>query len=176
MTDTQLPLFDVTASVTANLPPVGSESDSSSPCKSVIPPAAPWTALEVDTPASGYLSEDLSRLPIRAITSPDDNKSDPNIETGTYGLFSTCERGMRAGIVNNKAQVIVFLCRGGNERAVAGYYHTWLGQPKGFGIQRSLTTPLRPTLSILATHLFQSLIYLNRLSQQQGAGSDCLNG
>ena len=29
---------------------------------------------------------------------------------------------MRAGIVKNKAQFIVFLCRRGNERAVAGYY------------------------------------------------------
>ena len=80
----------------------------------------------MDTPATGYLSvylsEDLSRLPIRAITRPDDNKSDPNIETGTYGLFSTCERGMRAGVVKNKAQFIVFLCRRGNKRVVAGYY------------------------------------------------------
>ena len=80
----------------------------------------------METPATGYLSvylsEDLSGLPIRAITLPNDNKSDPNIETGTYGLFSTCERGMRAGIVNNKAQFIIFLSRRGKERVVAGYY------------------------------------------------------
>ena len=91
-----------------------------------MPPAAPWTTLEVDTPPIGYLSvylsEDLSSLPIRAITLPHDNKSDPNLETGTYGLFSTCERGMRAGIVNNKAQFIIFLSRRGRERVVAGYY------------------------------------------------------
>ena len=78
------------------------------------------------TPATGYLSvylsEDLSKLPIRAITRPYDNKSDPNIETGTYGLFSTCERGMRAGIVNNKARFIIFLSKRGEERVVAGYY------------------------------------------------------
>ena len=126
LTSTQLHLIDETASVTANLPAEKQESNSSCPYKPVIPPAAPWTALEVDTQATGYLSvylsEDLSRLPIRAITRPDDNKSDPNIETGTYGLFSTCERGMRAGIVRNKAQFIVFLCRRGNERVVAGYY------------------------------------------------------
>ena len=82
--------------------------------------------MEVDTPPTGYLSvylsEDLSGLPIRAITLPNDNKSDPNLETGTYGLFSTCERGMRAGIVNNKAQFIVFLTKRGKERVVAGYY------------------------------------------------------
>ena len=126
LTGTQLQLFDDTESVTANLPAEGDISDFSCLCKPVIPPAAPWTALEVDTPATGYLSvylsEDLSRLPIRAITRPNNNKSDPNIETGTYGLFSTCERGMRAGIVKNKAQFIVFLCRRGNERVVAGYY------------------------------------------------------
>ena len=101
LTSTQLSLFDVTAPVSVNLPTGGGESDSSYPSKPVMPPAAPWTALEVNTPATGYLSvylsEDLSRLPIRAITRPYDNKSDPNIETGTYGLFSTCERAMRAG-------------------------------------------------------------------------------
>ncbi|MCY4417278.1 MAG: hypothetical protein OXE87_13365 [Chloroflexi bacterium] len=83
--------------------------------------------MEVDTPATGYLSvylsEDLSKLPIRAITKPNDNKSDPNIETRTYGLFSTCERGMRAGIVNNRAQFIIFLCKKGKERVVSGFYH-----------------------------------------------------
>ena len=92
----------------------------------ISPPAAPWTELEVDTPATGYLSvylsEDLSGLPIRAITRPNDNKSDPNLETGSYGLFSTCERGMRAGIVNNRARFIIFLSKRGEERVVAGYY------------------------------------------------------
>ena len=92
----------------------------------ISPPATPWTELEIDTPATGYLSvylsEDLSGLPIRAITRPNDNKSDPNLETGTYGLFSTCERGMRAGIVNNRAQFIIFLSKRGEERVVAGYY------------------------------------------------------
>ena len=126
LTSTQLPLFDDAASLTANLPVLWEESDSPYPSEPVIPPAAPWTTLEVDTPATGYLSvylsEDLSGLPIRAITLPNDNKSDPNFETGTYGLFSTCERGMRAGIVNNKAHFIIFLSKRGEERVVAGYY------------------------------------------------------
>ena len=126
LTGTQLHLFDNTASLITNLSVGGKEPDSSYDCKPVIPPAAPWTELEVETPSTGYLSvylsEDLSRLPIRAITCPNDNKSDSNIETGTYGLFSTCERGMRARIVKNKAQLIVFLCRKGNERVVAEYY------------------------------------------------------
>lgn len=126
MTSTQPPLFDDAAPLSANLPVLWEESASPYPSEPVIPPAAPWTTLEVDTPATGYLSvylsEDLSGLPIRAITLPNDNKSDPNIETGTYGLFSTCERGMRAGIVNNKAQFIIFLSKRGEERVVAGYY------------------------------------------------------
>lgn len=102
------------------------EAESQCRIEPVFPPAAPWTELKVDAPATGYLSvylsEDLSKLPIRAITRPHDNKSDPNVETGTYGLFSTCERGMRAGIVKNKAQFILFLCRRGNQRVVSGYY------------------------------------------------------
>ena len=126
MTTTQLHLFDDAASRTATLPTGRGESDSFHVSEPVIPPAAPWTTLEVDTPATGYLSvylsEDLSGLPIRALTLPNDNKSDPNLETGTYGLFSTCERGMRAGIFNNKAQFIIFLTRRGKERVVAGYY------------------------------------------------------
>ena len=106
LTSTQLHLFDETACVAAIQSAEREESDSSYANVPVMPPATPWTALEVDTPAIGYLSvylsEDLSKLPIRAIAKPYDNKSDPNIETGTYGLFSTCERGMRAGIVKNE--------------------------------------------------------------------------
>lgn len=90
------------------------------------PPAAPWTPLWPNQPATGYLSvylaEDLSRLPVRHITRPNDNKSDPNIETATYGLFSTCERQMRAGIVKNGIQFIIFMCRWGQGRAITGYY------------------------------------------------------
>ena len=126
LTGNQLRLFDGATSTVANLLDGGVDSGSSYLRESVIPPAAPWTELEVDTPATGYLSvylsEDLSGLPIRAITRPNDNKSDPNIETGTYGLFSTCERGMRAGVVKNKAQYIIFLCNRGNGRVVTGYY------------------------------------------------------
>ena len=93
---------------------------------SVKPPAAPWSPLRVDRPATGYLSmylaDDLSRLPVRHITRPRDNKSDPNIETGTYGLFSTCEHQMRSGVVNGGAQYIIFMCRWGGRRVVSGYY------------------------------------------------------
>ena len=126
MTSTQLHLFDDAVPVESYLSAGRGKAESLSGFEPIFPPAAPWTELEADTPATGYLSvylsDDLSKLPIRAITRPNDNKSDPNIETMTYGLFSTCERGMRAGIVKNKAQFIIFLCRRGNERVVAGYY------------------------------------------------------
>ena len=92
----------------------------------VQPPSAPWSALSVKTPPLGYLSfyysDALSALPVRDITRPRDNKSDPNIETGTYGLFSTCERKMRAGIVGGGYQYIIFVCRKSGRRVVAGYY------------------------------------------------------
>ena len=127
LTGTQLHLFDEAVPAASCVSSGREKAESKCGLEPLPPPAAPWTELEVDTPATGYLSvylsEDLSGLPIRAITRPNDNKSDPNIETGTYGLFSTCERGMRAGIVNNKAQFIIFLSKRGEERVVAGYYH-----------------------------------------------------
>ena len=108
---------------------------------SVEPPAAPWSPLRLASPATGYLSvyyaDDLARLPVRQITRPRDNKSDPNIETGTYGLFSTCERGMRSGIVEAGAQYIFFICRWGDQRVVSGYYRlAW----KAPGTLHSATT------------------------------------
>ena len=126
LTGGQIHLFDDTVSEGDHVAAGKEKTGSSCSFQSIFPPAAPWTELKATTPATGYLSvylsEDLSKLPIRAITRPNDNKSDPNIETGTYGLFSTCERGMRAGIVNNKAKFIVFLTKRGKERVVAGYY------------------------------------------------------
>ena len=91
------------------------------------PPSHPW--LPLPDKGAGYLSvyfsEPLARWPVREITRPGDNKSDPNIETGTYGLFSTCEPGMRNRIVQDGAATIFFLTthkpRAG--RVLAGYYH-----------------------------------------------------
>ena len=100
---------------------------------SVKPPALPWSPLRTIQPATGYLSmylaDNLSRLPVRHITRPKDNKSDPNIETGTYGLFSTCERQMRSGIVKRGAQYIIFMCRWDGRRVISGYYRlAWKAQ------------------------------------------------
>ncbi len=112
----------------------------SSSLSSSAPPGAPWQPLKDH--GSGYLSvylnEPLARWPIREVTRPSDNKSDPNIETGTYGLFSTCEPSMRRIIVSTGAATIVFMTsRPGAGRLVAGYYHVgWFaegsrGQEKG---------------------------------------------
>lgn len=92
----------------------------------VMPPAYPWSPLSYKNPEMGhlsiYLADGLSRLPVRYITKPHDNKSDPNIETGTYGLFSTCERQMRASIVKEGSRYIFFICNRSSKRVVAGYY------------------------------------------------------
>jgi len=102
----------------------------------VIPPNPPWRELYPATPLEGYLSyylsDDLSRLPVRAVTLVRNNKADPNLETKTYGLFSTCGHGMRASIVKHRYGVIFFLTRRGGRRVLTGYYRLrWytLGAP-----------------------------------------------
>lgn len=91
------------------------------------PPHLPWHAFDHDEVAPGYvsyyLSDDLARWPVRAITRVKDNKSDPNLETGTYGLFSTCEQKMRSGIVKGNASHIFFVTRTRNSgRHLTGMY------------------------------------------------------
>jgi hypothetical protein len=82
---------------------------------------------------SVYLSEPLARYPIRHVSKPADNKSDPNIETGTYGLFSTCERTMRGKLVREGRRWIFFLTKhAGKERRLAGYYEIgWYAEGAG---------------------------------------------
>lgn len=94
---------------------------------SVVPPAPPWLELNSPPTAGGYLSiyysDDLSRLPVRWVTKPGDNKSDPNLETLTYGLFSTCSPGMRSGVVRRRSSYLFFATMRRGERVVTGYYH-----------------------------------------------------
>jgi hypothetical protein len=60
---------------------------------------------------------------VRDVTRPGDNKSDPNFETGTFGLFSTCERSMRSGVYRRQAGRLFFLTsHKGRPRAVTGFY------------------------------------------------------
>jgi hypothetical protein len=94
------------------------------------PPRAPWIPLTDSGRGylSVYYSEPLARYPIREITRPADNKSDPNIETLTYGLFSTCERSMRNCIVRDGVSTLFFVTtparglRAVAGRAITGYY------------------------------------------------------
>lgn len=80
-----------------------------------------------------YLSEPLARYPIRHVTRPADNKSDPNIETATYGLFSTCEQQMRAKVVREGLPYLFFVTTHANRsRALTGYYDlAWYAESTG---------------------------------------------
>lgn len=91
------------------------------------PPSPPWRDLPDPSPPvaylSIYLSDDLARLPVRAVTLPGNNKSDPNLETLTYGVFSTCEPRLRAGAVVRGARLLLFATNHrGHGRALTGYY------------------------------------------------------
>jgi len=92
----------------------------------VRPPKAPWLPIEPEDKSGGalsfYYSDTNSNLPVREVTRTDDNKSDPNLETMTYGLFSTCERGMRKGIVTRGIQYLFFCTNRGGIRVLTGYY------------------------------------------------------
>jgi hypothetical protein len=94
---------------------------------SVKPPNPPWIplVLAVDAPAvlSFYYSDPQSHIPVREVTRPDDNKADPNLETMSYGLFSTCERGMRAGVVKRGIELLFFCTgRASGVRVLTGFY------------------------------------------------------
>jgi hypothetical protein len=95
--------------------------------KSIAPPNPLWLELKSPEDAAGYLSiyysDDLSSLPVRWITKPGDNKSDPNLETLTYGLFSTCAPGLRAGAVKRRSQYLFFATNRKGTRVLTGYYH-----------------------------------------------------
>ena len=90
------------------------------------PPHEPWRKLKPKESAGGflsyYISDDLSPIAVRGVTLPANNKSDPNLETGTYGLFSICGHGMRASIVSRGCPIIVFLTRRSGRRVLTGYY------------------------------------------------------
>src|SRR5688572_1746046 len=90
------------------------------------PPARPWRELNPLLAAGGYLSyyysDVLSPVPVRGVTLPANNKSDPNVETLTYGLFSTCGHSMRASIVANRVPYIFFVTNRGGQRILTGYY------------------------------------------------------
>jgi len=99
----------------------------------IVPPNPPWIALNITKESGGYLSiyysEDLSPLPIRWVTKLGDHKSDPNLETLTYGLFSICGPKMRSGVVNRNSEYLFFATARNGERVLSGYYHLgWYAQ------------------------------------------------
>lgn len=101
--------------------------DNPPPEAHVRPPSAPWEELVPVEPQRGHLSfyysDPLSKYAVRHVTRRNDNKSDPNLETMTYGLFSTCELDMRVGIVRDRAPHVFFVTNYRGERALSGYYH-----------------------------------------------------
>ncbi|MFC1460967.1 hypothetical protein ACFLQR_00420 [Verrucomicrobiota bacterium] len=93
---------------------------------SFMPPNLPWREIDITQPENGYLafhySDDLSALPVRAVTMINDNKADPNIETLTYGLLSYCGRPMRSGVLRRGSRYLFFVTRWRGIRVLTGYY------------------------------------------------------
>src|SRR5437867_9824995 len=92
----------------------------------VRPPNPPWISFEPKEGSgaalSYYYSDQNSSIPVREVTRADDNKADPNLETMTYGLFTTCQRTMRAGIVARGVNDIFFCTRRNDMRVLTGFY------------------------------------------------------
>ena len=93
----------------------------------IRPPNPPWMELAADDDAGGYLSfylaDAVARVPVRGITLPANNKSDPNLETQTYGLFSICGHGMRASVVKRGCRYVLFVTRPARQpRVLVGFY------------------------------------------------------
>ena len=178
MTSTQLPLFDDDGPLSANLPVLWEESASPCPSEPVIPPAAPWTTLEVDTPATGYLSvylsEDLSGLPIRAITLPMTTRATPTSKPGPMGCSPLARGECELALSTIKPSSSFFSAREVRNVLLQDII-AWLGKPRGFGMQRSATTPSRPTMSTLSPSPYRSLICQNRSGRQPRGSSDCQN-
>lgn len=101
------------------------ESDNMDSCND-CPPNPPWVEIDGAPVNDGFLSfyysDPYSNLPVRRISSETDSKSDPNIETKTFGLFSTCEPMMRSSIVNDKLKYLFFCTRREKSRVLTGYY------------------------------------------------------
>ncbi len=103
------------------------------------PPNYPWQDLMRDPSAASYLCfyycSTFSGYPVRDVNRivPAGNgafvadcKVDPNWETGTFGLFSTCQASIRRGAVNRHSPYFFFFgdrATTNGERGVTGYYH-----------------------------------------------------
>lgn len=92
----------------------------------IKPPNPPWMPIKEANNVGGYLayyySDDMSQLPVRAVTKIGDNKVDPNIETRTYGLFSKCGYQMRKSIIKRGCTHLFFFTNRSHTRMLTGYY------------------------------------------------------
>lgn len=128
-----------------------------------------------ESPLTGYLSfyysDPSARLPVREVTRPNDCKSDPNVETGTYGLFSSCERGMRVGLVRYARPYIFFVTRRREERVLSGYYHIKWWAPATPLLANGARGKARPDYSLAADvwRFIDPPLSLRDLSRRPGA-------
>lgn len=91
------------------------------------PPNPPWIPLipnpSVNAALDWYYSDSNTMVPIRDVSHPTDPKADPNIETQTFGLFSTCNKRMRKSVVKNGISTVFFCTsRMNSVRVLTGYY------------------------------------------------------
>jgi hypothetical protein len=101
------------------------------------PPGFPWQELRPNANAESYLCfyyvSPFSAYPVRDVNRivssgnggfVADCKVDPNWETGTFGLFSTCQASIRCGVVNRRSPYLFFFGdhASDGERGVTGYY------------------------------------------------------
>ncbi len=96
--------------------------------RNIQPPHPPWIPLEAGRSERGaalsfYYSDPRSKIPVREVSHKNNPKGDPNIETSTFGLFSTCDKSMRSTIVREGIDLHFFCTsRAEHLRVLTGYY------------------------------------------------------
>lgn len=85
-----------------------------------------WQTLEKPSASTGYVayyySDQDATLPVRGIRKQWDSKADPNIETKTYGVFTTCMPSARRNMVEQADSYIFFFTHWKGQRMFTGYY------------------------------------------------------
>ncbi len=116
-----------------------------------------WEPIETGTGGLGrlafYYSSQDSPLPVRAVRKRWDNKADPNIETATWGLFSTCMPSTRKGIVERGDSYLFFFTNWKGERRVTGYYELGWYAYTGIRVRDRRGTLAFPDLAIRAKNV-----------------------
>lgn len=85
-----------------------------------------WQKIKKNNEATAHLayyySNQKTEFPVRDVAKKWDNKSDPNIETKSYGMFSTCMPPARKNMVKRGDSYIFFFTRRNKQRILTGYY------------------------------------------------------